>query len=61
MANTENKFNPSLQIFGMLERNLPEQNTNENTQPIDGREFYFWMMGITGVFFLLRYAFLLLF
>jgi hypothetical protein len=61
MANTEDKFNPSLYIFGLLERNLPAQDADKNTQPINGREFYFWMIGITGAFFLLRHAFLLLF
>ncbi|MGD1045458.1 MAG: hypothetical protein ABR936_09055 [Bacteroidota bacterium] len=61
MAHTENKFDLSSQIFGMVEKNLPEQDMNEDTQPIDGREFFLWMIGITGALFLLRYAFLLLF
>lgn len=61
MANTGKKFDPSSQIFGIVEKNLPEQDKNENTQPINGREFFLWMIGITGVLFLLRYAFLLFF
>jgi hypothetical protein len=61
MANTENKNDPSLQIFRIVEKSLPEQDKDENTQPLNGREFILWMIGITVALFLLRYAFLLLF
>jgi hypothetical protein len=65
MAHTENNDDPSLQIFRIVEKNLPEQDTeqdkDENTQPINGIELFLWMIGITVALFLLRYAILLLF
>ncbi len=61
MARTKNKHDASSQIFGLVERNLPVQDTNEGTQPITGIEFSLWVIGITGALFLLRFAFLLLF
>ncbi|RPI02292.1 MAG: hypothetical protein EHM64_14225 [Ignavibacteriae bacterium] len=60
MANTKNKHDPSSQIFKMLENNLPKQNSEENTEPINGSEFILWMIGITAALTLLRYAFLLI-
>ena len=61
MANTENEHDPSSNIFEMVEKNLPEQNREENTEPINGIEFFLWVIGITVALFLLRYAFLPLF
>ena len=65
MAHTENNVDLSLQIFRIVENNLPEQDPeqdkDENTQPINGREFFLWMIGITVALFLLRFTFHLLF
>ena len=42
MAQTDNKHDPSLPFFEMVERNLPEQGMNEDTQPINGIVHYFY-------------------
>jgi len=63
MVNSEHRHDPSSQIFEMVEKNLPkeepEQNSDENIQPLSEREFFLWMAGIVAFFFLLRYVFFL--
>jgi hypothetical protein len=60
MADKEN-HNASLQIFDLVENNLPDEDNYENTNPINGAEYFLWMIGIGTGIFLLRYIYLLLF
>jgi cellulase/cellobiase CelA1 len=61
MVDAGQKQTNAAHVFDLVERNIPGQDTNENIQPINGIEFFLWMIGITGALFLLRYAFHLLF
>ena len=61
MADKDQKPNSTSQLFNLVERNLPEQETDDENEPINVLEFIFWMLGISvGVIFI-SYLYHLLF
>jgi hypothetical protein len=53
MADTEQKQNNPSPLFDLVERNLPEQEIDDDHEPISVLEFIFWMLGISvGIIFI---------
>lgn len=47
--------------FDLVKRNLPEQETDEEDEPLSVLEFICWMLGISVVFFILHYLYPMIF
>ena len=61
MADKDQKTNSASHFFNLVERNLPEQETDDENESISVLEFIYWMLGISvGVIFI-SYLYHLLF
>ena len=61
MADTDQKTTTAAHVFDFIERNLPEQETDDESEQLSVLEFIFWMIGIIGGFFFIQYLYRLLF
>jgi len=46
MADTGQKQKSASHFFDLLERNLPKQETEDDSESISVLEFIFWMLGV---------------
>jgi hypothetical protein len=61
MADTGLKQKSASHFFDLLERNLPKQETEDDSEPISVLEFIFWMLGISAGIIFLQYLYHILF
>ena len=61
MTDNDQKPDSASHLFNLVERNLPEQETDDENESISVLEFIYWMLGISvGVIFI-SYLYHLLF
>jgi len=61
MADTGQKQKSASHFFDLLERNLPKQETEDDSESISVLEFIFWMLGISACIIFIQYLYHLLF
>jgi hypothetical protein len=61
MANTGQKQKSAPTIFDLLERNLPKQETEDDSESIGILEFVFWMLGISACMIFIQYLYIIFF
>ena len=61
MKNTEQKCSEPDRVFDFVERNLPRQDTDDDTAPMSVVEYVLWMLGISSAFFAIAFVVHLIF